>query len=95
MNIYDLYCEIPRAYINYIGIDGINCVYEHMVLEAGCEVTAEDIMRARRYPDAITAAKKLGVDNVTTWDELEEWFPVLERMDNGDFIVIAERPWIA
>lgn len=87
--------ELPSAFVEYMGKDGIESIWNFYIYEADYIPAVEDMLGWRRYSSVEEACAKLGIDSeeVQSWDDLTEYFPVGDMMENGDYLVAVDTPW--
>lgn len=87
--------ELPSAFVEYMGKDGIESIWNFYIYEADYIPAPEDMLGWRRYSSVEEACVKLGIDSeeVQSWDDLTEYFPVGDMMENGDYLVAVDTQW--
>lgn len=87
--------QFPSAFVKYMGKDGIESIWNFYIYEAGFIPTVEDILGWRRFSSIEEAREKLGFnpDEILTWDDLTEYLPVWDMMENGDYLVATDTQW--
>lgn len=87
--------ELPSTFVKYMGTEGLESIWNFYIYEADYIPAVEDILGWRRFSSIEEACEKLGLnpDEILTWDDLTAYFPVWDRMENGDYLVATEYPW--
>lgn len=87
----DIIKELPDEYVNNMGIEAITSIYKFYRHEALMDIiTPGHILGWHKYYSAKECCDKLGLSNCDTWEDVNEFFPVWERMSDGAVLVAVD-----
>jgi hypothetical protein len=85
--------QLPSDYVNYMGREGLEVIYDFNRYEAGMEedeVTPNTLMGWRKYHTPEDCAKELGLTDCETWNDIVEYYPVYDMLSDGTTLVAVD-----
>lgn len=88
-----LLAKLPNDYVNYMGREGLETIYNFNSYEAGMEedeIDANTLMGWRKYHTPEDCAKELGLTDCETWDDIIKYYPVYDMLSDGTTLVAVD-----
>ena len=83
--------RLPKEYVNEMGREALEEIYNFFCYEAGMEeITTEDMLGWHKYYSVKECCEKLGLTGCETWDDVTEYYPVYNMLSDGAVLVAVD-----
>lgn len=82
--------EVPTTILEELGRDGIEAIYNFYKDEAAFDEIEPDMFEGwRKYYSLEECVEKQGLTDCHTWEDVTEYFPVFNPLEDGGILVAA------